>query len=421
MNAARRRLWVVSELYHPEETSTGYFATGLAEGLAAGPPAAASVGSAMSFDVRVLCSQPTYSARGTLAPALEVRNGVTIRRCASTRLDKDRMLLRVINLLTITLSIGWAAWRGFRRGDLVLVVTNPPTLPFAIIAAARARGARVVLRLEDIYPDVLVATGALAADSTLTRALRTIGRRAFRHAERVVVLGRDMAAVATSSLGIEPSRLTVIPHWGGERAAESVDTIGDATLSRRLAGRFVVQHMGNMGRTHGVEDLAAAAVRLRGREDLHFLFIGWGARREAVERIAQEGGLDDRLVTIKGPVPRAEVAAHLGLADLSVIAFRRGMAGVSVPSRMYDVMAAGKPILAVADEDSELARVVREEGIGWVSPPGDVDALVAAIERAAAAPRDELSAMGDRARAAAAARYTRAHAIARYRALLESK
>lgn len=404
------RLWVVSELYHPEETSTGYFATGLAEGLAQ------DLGEA--FEVRVLCSQPTYSARGTLAPARETRNGVTIERCAGTRFDKDRIALRLVNFLTISLSIGWAAWRRMRRGDLALVVTSPPTLPFVMLAVARLRGARVVLRLEDVYPDVLVATGALPEDSAVVRAIRTIARIMCSGMERVVVLGRDQAALAANSLGVEPERTVIIPHWGGADDAPPMDRGANPVLTGHgLAGRFIVQYMGNMGRTHGVDTLARAAADLRTREDIHFLLIGWGARKAALERAVAEQGL--RNVTLLPPVPRAEVAIHMDAADLTVIAFQPGMAGVSVPSRMYDVMAAGKPILAVADEASELARVVREEGIGWVVPPGDSRALAAAIEHAVAAPRELRQEMGRRARAAVALRYTKAHAVEHYRALID--
>lgn len=167
---------------------------------------------------------------------------------------------------------------------------------------------------------------------------------------------------------------------------------GENALLRRLPvdSRFVVQYMGNMGRTHGVDLLAQAAKRLHGNDRIHFLFVGWGARKAALEEMVREGRLD-RVTVLPGCAPE-ELPSYANACDLSVIAFQPGMAGVSVPSRMYNVMAAGKPILAVAAADSELARVVREESIGWVVPANDLGALVAAIERAAATAPEELRA-----------------------------
>lgn len=403
---AAMRVWVVSELYHPEQTSTGYAMTGLAEGLAE------------YREVRVLCSQPTYSARGTLAPASEQRHGVFIERCVGTRFDKDRIALRIVNLLTISCSIAWALWRRVRKGDLVIVVTNPPTLPFVVHAAAKLRGARVVLRIEDVYPDALVAAGALDARSLTVRLIRAATRSLYRHMERVIVLGRDMANLAGGNLGGRADRIVVIPNWGAVDTVRPLARDANPLLeSLGIADRFVVQYMGNMGRTHGVDTVAAAAERLRGEAGLHFLFIGWGARKAPLERMVAERALDR--VTVLGPCSRAEVPIYANACDVAVIAFKPGMAGVSVPSRMYDVMAAGKPIVAVADAESELARVVHEERIGWVVPPEDVEALIGAFRAARAVERTTLDEMGRRARAAVERKYTREIVVAKYRTLLD--
>jgi colanic acid biosynthesis glycosyl transferase WcaI len=142
-----RRLWVVSELYYPEETSTGHFLTHIAEGLAA------------HYPVSALCSQPTYSKRGSRAPRREVRHGVEIHRGLGTTFDKDVLPGKLANALTISLSLFLTALRRFRRGDVALVVTNPPFLPFLTRLACALRGARCVLLIHDVYPETLIAAG----------------------------------------------------------------------------------------------------------------------------------------------------------------------------------------------------------------------------------------------------------------------
>src|ERR1051325_11523888 len=141
------RVWVISEVFHPEDTSTGYFLSRIAEELA------------RAYNVGVLTAQPTYAARGVKAPKRERWRGMDIRRSWSTRFDKDRLALRALNLVTLTASLFISALARVRRGDVVLFVTNPPTLPFALAAARRLRGATPLLPVHDVYPHAIVAAG----------------------------------------------------------------------------------------------------------------------------------------------------------------------------------------------------------------------------------------------------------------------
>jgi len=396
------RVFVVSELYFPEETSTGYLLTKTAEGIAAEIP------------VTAICSQPTYSARGTRAPARERRNGVDIERCAGTTFDKNSLAGRALNAVTISLSLWWRVLMRIRRGDAVIVVTNPPFLPFGVLVACRLRGARCALLVHDVYPEVLVAAGLSRSSSVVARVARLATQWLYRHSDRVIVLGRDMETLAQRKLDGDGSKIVVIPNWAD--AEEIVPTpkatnplLGELALS----GSFVVQYAGNMGRTHGLETLFAAAQRVRG--EVRWLFIGSGAKKAWLEKsIAREGMTT---MTVLGNRPREDQPVFLAACDVAVISFVPGMAGVSVPSRMYNIMAAGKPIIAVADEESELARVVSEERIGWVIRPGDVDGLVALLDRIAGEP-DLLREYGARARAVASTKYARPVAIERYLRLM---
>jgi hypothetical protein len=121
----KKNLWVVTELYYPEETSTGYYLTRIAEGLAD------------RFDIKVICGQPNYSSRGLRSPNHEVRNLVEIFRVPGTTLDKNVIAFRIINMLTLNVSTLLMGLVNFRAGDRVLAVTNPPLMPFAAGLAAR--------------------------------------------------------------------------------------------------------------------------------------------------------------------------------------------------------------------------------------------------------------------------------------------
>ena len=399
-----RAIVVVSELYFPETTSTGYFLTGIAEALA------------RHWPVQVLCSQPTYSRRGLIAARREERNGTDIARCYSTRFSKDHLLGRLMNLATASISMGWNVLLRARRGDVVLVVTNPPLLPFIAMIAARLRGARVALLIHDVYPEVLVAAGFASPGSLLVRMAARLTRWLYRRVDQIVVLGRDMKALVERKLQGAAQQVAIIPNWGDVTRVRPQVRDTNPVLGRLgLRDKFLVQFLGNIGRTHGVDVLIDAARLLAADDNVHFLFVGWGGRKAWVEEVVARERL--RNVTVLPGCSEEELPEYLNASDVAIIPLLHGMSGVSVPSRLYNVLAAGKPVLAVADPDSELAMVVREERVGWVVPPGDPSALVAAI-RGAEADRTEAVEMGRRARASALAHYSLDKVSAQYAAVI---
>lgn len=393
-------VWIISELYYPEETSTGYVATELAEGLAD------------AHRVEVLCGQPTYSARGTRARWIEERNGVTIRRCAGCTFNKDHLPLRLLNMVTLSASMWFQMWRRIRRGDVVLVFTNPPVLPFLVAAVCKLRRTPSVLVIHDVYPEALTAAGLLSKDGTAAALVDRLNRWLYSSVDRVTVLGRDMRRLVLRKLGVaDDPRVSIIPNWADPLSPQRRED--NRLLSELgLAGKFVVLYAGNMGAVHDIEVLFETARRLSGTAPaIHFLFVGSGARKAWLEEAVRRAQLTN--VTVTGNRPRQDQESFLNACDVTVFAFRPGMTGAGVPSRMYNIMAVGRPMIAAVDEQSEQARMIREEGIGWVTPVGGADQLVAAVLEASSN-ADRLLEMGRRARLAAQLRYTRAHSIAAY-------
>lgn len=398
-------VWVISEPYYPEDVSTGYLLTRIAEGLAE------------QQRVRVLCSQPTYELRGTRVPWRESCRGVDIRRCWSTTLNKDFLPFRAVNLITFSASVFFRALLSIDRGDVTLVVTNPPSIPFLIMIAGWMRGGKVLLLIHDVYPEVLVAAGFISANSIFTKVLNWFNRRLYRSATQVIVLGRDMYTLAKTKLGTANVPLVIIPNWADVHEIHPIAREQNTFLNKlNLKQKFVVVYSGNMGRTHGLQDIVACAESLGGDDSIHFLLIGSGAGHRRLEEQLKVRPMQN--ITLLGRQKREDLNDALNAGDVSLISFLPGMAGVSVPSRMYNIMAAGKPIIAVADSHSELATVVREENIGWVIPPGNLNELAAAIQAAKSDPRC-VAEMGQRARKAVEEKYTLPVVIGAYRALVD--
>lgn len=388
------RIWVISEIYYPEDTSTGHYITQIAEALAT------------AHEVQVICGLPNYAKRGVRLPATELHHGVRITRCRSTTLNRNRVALRLINVATSTLALFFCALRKLRRGDAVLVGTNPPTLSFFVALVARLRGCRLVLRLDDVYPDAMVRAGLVAEGGVWSRIHDLLNRWLYASCERIVAVGRDMAELVRKKAGSSKVSVIFIPNWG------DVDVIYPRPRSEialrselHLAAKLVLGYAGNMGPLQGIEHLARCAENLRAMGEVHFLLIGSGKMSAWLEHEVRARGLSN--VTLAGQLPRERQNEFLNAFDVGIVSLVKNMRGVGVPSRSYNIMAAGKPIVAVVDDDSEIARMVREERIGWVVPPGDVEAFRSAVT-AAAADSERLRDMGRRARVAAEARYSQA-------------
>lgn len=400
------RILVFSELYYPEETGTGYFMTKIAEGLSA------------DFSVMAVCAQPTYSMRGTRAPAREMHNGVSIRRYFSTTFNKDRLVLRLVNILSICLSSFFLALRLIRSSDLVLVVTSPPLLPFVILLASKLKGAKFVLRIDDVYPDMLNVAGMLRTGSFTYRVLAKLNLYLYRGAEHLIVLGRDMHSLVLRKLGNQRrDRVHIIPNWAEiDRISPCPREDNSLLKELRLENKFVVQYAGNMGYPHDIESLVGAAKILSKNSKIHFLFIGSGVKREWLEGQIKTCDLSN--ITLLNPRPRSDQNNFLNAGDIIVSALVKGMWGISVPSRAYNIMAAGKPIIAMGDENSELALIIQEKKVGWIVPPGRVSVFVNAVLEAERNP-ERLTAMGRRARLLVEKGYSREHVVGLYKSLFD--
>jgi glycosyltransferase involved in cell wall biosynthesis len=375
-----RRLLVLNQYYWPGPEATAQLLTELCEGLAD------------TYDVTVVAG----TTRGA-GPGRQVRNGVEVVRVPSTAFSRSRLTARAANYLTYVVL---AALRGVtvRRPDAVLCQTDPPFLGAAAYAVARRFGAPLVVVIQDLYPES--ARGKLSAP--LLHGLGTVVDSYLNRADRVVAISGTMAR-RLEERGVAPDRIVVIPGWVDTDEIHPVDVERD--------GRFVVMHSGNIGHAQELDTLLEAA---RALADVQFEIVGNGARREELQHAA--AGLPN--VTFRPYRPRSELSASLSSASLHFVGLAGGLSGAMVPSRLYGVLAAGRPVLVAADDGSEAAQLVRAAGAGIVVPPGKPTDVEGAI-RAARDGQYDLAEMGRRGRDYVVSRHGREAGLAAYHDLLE--
>lgn len=382
---------IISQHYPPDPSTTAAIMAEIAGALA------------QDGEVLVLSGTPgsgvAFPAQADRPAVAEIRNRIP---------EKAALVKRAAAELLFTLRAFISLLKHARRGDVILTVTAPFMLPYASVAAARLKGARSVLILHDLFPDVLVMAGILKPAAIAAKAMRAVNAMMFRALDIVITIGRDSGRLLQRYRGITPDKIRFIPNWANLTPA--VRPIDPSNPFRRAsAARFVVGLSGNLGFTHDPLIVFEAARLLREEADIHFLLSGWGVGFETLRRLQAEASLPN--VTLVDRVADAELELFLSAADIWLIPYRPNVAGVSVPSRFYNLLAAGRPVILVSEPAAEAAMIVAENNLGWVVRPDAPADLADAIR---AASQTAMSAIAARA-VAAAGNFALDRAMADYR------
>lgn len=388
------KIVVASQHYPPDQSTTAAIMSAIANHLALDVPVLVLSGTAGSAT-----GKPDHPGR---PEAVEIKNWMP---------GKAALVRRATAEILFVVRIFLALLKRLQRGDVALTVTAPFMLPYAVVAAARLKRARSALIMHDLYPDVLVMAGLLKPASVVTQAIRAVNGLMFRGLNAVITIGRDTEQLLLRYRGVTRDKIRFIPNWATlVPAVRPIEP--DNPYRRPHAARFMVGLSGNLGFTHDPVIVFGAARLLRDDPDIHFLLSGWGIGFERLKEMQSEAGLPN--VSLVERVPDENLEAFLSAADVWLIPYRKNVAGISVPSRFYNLLAVGRPVILVSEPEAEAALTVAENNLGWVVRPGMADELAKAI-RAASVSAD--SSMTERA-VAVAGNFGRDRAMARYSGLV---
>ncbi len=307
--------------------------------------------------------------------------------------DKRNLIRRALGFIGFSITAAVAGWRVARREkiDAVFAMSPPLTLGVTGWVVARARRARLVVNIQDVFPDAAIETGAIR-NRGIIAAARVLEKWVYRRSAAVTVLSDDLADNLRAKVpAARRDSVVVIPNFVDTDAIAPMDRSTAYRSELGIGDQLVVMYAGNVGFSQSLELVVAAARRF---PDVFFVVNGEGSARFSVEEAAR--GMANVRFADYQPVER--LPEVLATADLHVIPLKRGLGRVSVPSKTYSIMAAGRPALAAIDPDTEVPRLLARSGGGVSVPPDDEDAFCTALG-ALLADRDRLADMGRRARA----------------------
>ena len=401
---AAAKVVFVNRYFAPDQSATSRLVTDLASRLAG-----------RGIAVCVITSRQRYEDPGAALPPRETIGGVHVYRVDSATRGRSRLGGRALDYLTFHAAASVELLRRVSQGDVIVAKTDPPLISVTASYVARWKGVALVNWLQDIFPEVAEALTPDLLPRVLARPLIAARDRSLRRAALNIVLSAGMRERLIAR-GVAPARIKVVPNWA-DTSAITPRPAADTLTRRRhaLAARFVLGYSGNLGRAHDFDTLLGAARLLRSEPRFAFLITGAGARAEALKQAVAAEGLDS--FVFQPFQPAAMLGDSLAAADVHLVSLLPALEGLIVPSKVYGVLAAGRPTIFVGDPDGEIAHLLRDHDCGVVVRTGDSAQLAAQLRALSDAPA-HVERMGTRARELALQRYTAEHAVAEWLGVL---
>ena len=387
-----------TEYYYPAQNTTSYYLTDIIRTAAADWPGKVKIYTASSLEDKE-----------------EILTGenISIVRLSGGNLNKNSLVARLWKFFLITFKFFWLALWSISKGDTVFTVTNPAFMLICLSFLRKIRHFNYSLLVYDIFPEALIPAGLSKKSSFSYRLTLKIYNWAYRQVDHLIAIGRDMKEVVAGKTGRDHN-ITLIPNWVDVREIHPEGRESNVILKEyNLYGKRIFSLGGNMGRTQGLDNLLEAVSSFPGNEKIHFLLMGDGAWGGKIHDFIRQN--PEIPVTYTGRIKQEWQSAMLNAGDIALISLAQGMYGISVPSKSYFNMAAGKPLLLIADENSEIALLIKEHDLGWVVPPGNSGELSKVIRQIQDLSDEELKDFALRSRTVAETYFAKEIILNRYR------
>ena len=293
-----------------------------------------------------------------------------------------------------------------KSGDAILLVSNPPLLGPWVWILSRFKSIPYGVLIYDIHPEVLIRLGVLAERGLIVKIWRFLNKVVNEDARLIVTIGRRMANVLDAQKSFKAKKVVVVPPWVDVKKIVPIERVKNpfAREIPEIKDQTIVLYSGNMGASHDIDSMLAAAKILQNDRTILFIFIGDGDKHSDIKSFIQENELGNILLL---PFqPESNIKYSLPVADISLVSLDQGMEDLMVPSKSFYYLAAGSALIAIANQDSELSDLLGQHNCGLLVSPGKPLKLVEAIKRLASS-SEELKVMKKTARTLAETKYAR--------------
>lgn len=381
-------LWIISELFPPDETSTAFILGEIANVMAS------------KYDVKVICGPEIYDKRKKTDPnnIFVLNPNIQVTHVKGVDLDKNTFFGKAMRFAVISWQLYQTAKKSIKDGDKVLLVTNPAPVVALVSKLREKKNFELNILVHDVFPENTEPAG-LKLPKIAYNILKNIFDKAYSRADQLIAIGRDMKQVLEQKVGRfeHKPKTIVIENWA------DLDIVSPMKIPMH-PDKFVLEYAGNIGRVQGLQAMVED-IKTAGNDKMEFHLWGTGAEENNLKEYAQKNGMKN--VVFHGAYLRSKQSEVINSCDLALVTLTEGMFGLGVPSKTYNIMAAGKAILFIGESNSEIGLLVKEKRIGYVFEPSDREGIVKFISSLSTKKCAEFKEMGKRARKVAETEYAK--------------
>ncbi|GAB0157489.1 glycosyltransferase family 4 protein [Chryseobacterium sp. Alg-005] len=348
----KENLWIATELFYPEETSTSFILTKVANRLTD------------KYSVSVVCGEPVYDTHER-SEAFTLHPSVFVHKIKSLGKNKNNLISRSLRFFLLSFSIFWYLFKRVKKGEKVFIVTNPAPLILLISILKIVKKIKLIILVHDVFPENTIPAGIIKSEKTFAyKILKNLFDKAYSKANKLIVLGRDMQKVIEGKVKKYQSNpaIEIIENWGD---TENIYPLAKQNVFEEgspLTQKIIFQYAGNIGRVQGLLELLEVIKNVK-NDRLVFYFVGEGAVKQKMIDYVSLNQMNN--VYFDGAYSREEQLLVLNKTDVAFVSLAKGMFGLGVPSKTYNILAAGKPILFIGEKDSEIDLLLKEKNIGY--------------------------------------------------------
>lgn len=381
------KTWIVSEYFYPEEVSTAYFLSQISKKL---------------YTTEKQLSVITKYSNLSTSQQKDIKNICNeIYHIKTFNSKKNNFFYKLLNQFTLSITFFYKCFYNIKNNSRVIIVTNPTFLVLFISILKKIRKFEYVLILHDIFPDNLIPIKYFRKESIFYKLLNYIFANAYNTADKLIVIGDDMKQLLIDKK-ISSHKITTIPNW-----ADSFEIYPIANFNIELyydnifKNKIVIQFAGNVGKLQGLNNFIKL-FNIANNDEIILIIIGSGT-----EFLTLLNNNVNKNILFYNPKPRTEQNKFLNACDISLITLIEGMYGIGVPSKTYNIMSAGNPILYIGDSESEVYNYIQKEDIGWNFLWNQTSSIIQFLQNIKFSDKEKFSLIGQKSRKFAKDNFTK--------------
>ncbi|KRQ85864.1 putative glycosyl transferase [Caloramator mitchellensis] len=332
------------------------------------------------LSVGVLCGYPKEYSLSTDVPLKEIYKGIEIKRLRYIQLKRSNFIGRIINYFSFTLAVA-LNFLYLKNYKTIIVYSNPPILPLIAAAASKLFKTKFIFVCYDVYPEIAYITNSISEGSIIAKLMNFINKVVFKYVNKVVALSSEMKDfLLLNRQQLKEEKVEVIPNWYEAKEIQDISKSYFNKLFQDLKPKenLIVGYYGNLGICQDLDIILRAIRELRNFNGIKFVFAGHGNKMRILKSITKEEELSN--VIIYDFLHGQDFQDALNITDCFIVSLVNGLTGLAVPSKTYSYMMAGKPIIAIMGENSDIARDLIENKAGFVIQPGETSKLIDALK-----------------------------------------